>query len=61
MENKKKHADFQDDYHKSSNFGKLDEDENLEIKGDGDLKIQDTQKNNSTKDTIRKKDRREEE
>lgn len=61
MENKKKHADFQDDYHKSSNFGKLDEDENLEIKGDGDLKIQDTQKNNSTKDTIRKKDRTEEE
>jgi hypothetical protein len=61
MENKKKHADFQDEYHKSSNFGKLDADENLKIKGNGDLKIQDSQKSKSTKNTITKKHRSEEE
>ncbi|MGO3183104.1 MAG: hypothetical protein ACTIJ9_09760 [Aequorivita sp.] len=40
MEKKKKHADFQDEYTKSSNFGKTDKKEELEIKGDGKLKME---------------------
>lgn len=40
MENKKKHADFQDESRKSSNFGKADKKEDLEIKGDGKLKME---------------------
>ncbi|SRX56197.1 hypothetical protein [Aequorivita sp. CIP111184] len=40
MSDKKKHADFQDEYRKSSNFGKLQQDENLKIKGDGELKVE---------------------
>lgn len=40
MSNKKKHADFQDEYRKSSNFGKLQSEENLKIKGDGELKVE---------------------
>ena len=40
MENKKKHADFQDEYRKSSNFGKLQPEEDLKIKGDGELKME---------------------
>ncbi len=39
MERKKDHADFQDQYRKSSNFGKSAEDDKLKIKGDGDLKL----------------------
>lgn len=39
MERKKKDADFQDEYHKSSNFSKLNQDEKLKIKGDGKLKM----------------------
>ncbi|QQX76194.1 MULTISPECIES: hypothetical protein [Aequorivita] len=35
---KKKHADFQDEYRKSLNFGKFQQTENLKIKGDGKLK-----------------------
>lgn len=38
MENKKKDADFQDEYHRSSNFEQLNEKEELKIKGDGELK-----------------------
>lgn len=40
MSDKKKHADFQDEYRKSSNFGKLQSEENLKIKGDGELKVE---------------------
>ncbi|AFL82153.1 hypothetical protein Aeqsu_2702 [Aequorivita sublithincola DSM 14238] len=40
MTEKKKHADFQDEYRKSSNFGKAEEKENLNIKGDGELKME---------------------
>ena len=40
MSDKKKHADFQDEYRKSSNFGKLQQTENLKIKGDGALKVE---------------------
>lgn len=38
---KKKHADFQDTYRKSSNFQKLTDKESdkLKITGDGDLKV----------------------
>lgn len=46
MENKKKHADFQDEYRKSSNFGKTDSnnEEDLKIKGDGELKLKKDEK-----------------
>lgn len=40
MSDKKKHADFQDEYRKSSNFGKLQPEEDLKIKGDGELKVE---------------------
>lgn len=40
MEKKKEHADFQDEYRKSSNFGKTDKKKELEIKGDGKLKME---------------------
>lgn len=40
MERKKKHADFQDEYRRSSNFGKSSDDEELEIKGDGKVKLE---------------------
>ncbi|MDN3723482.1 hypothetical protein QRD02_03735 [Aequorivita sp. SDUM287046] len=39
MKKNKKHADFQDDYRKSSNFGKIVEEDKLKIKGDGELKL----------------------
>lgn len=39
MEKDKKHADFQDEYHKSSNFNQLEEEEKLKIKGDGEVKL----------------------
>ena len=39
MSEKKKHADFQDEYRKSSNFGKIQQSEDLKIKGDGELKV----------------------
>lgn len=44
MEKKKKHADFQDEYRKSSNFEKLSEKDDLKIKGDGKLKIDEDEK-----------------
>ncbi|WP_026449866.1 hypothetical protein [Aequorivita capsosiphonis] len=40
MEKKKEHADFQNEYRKSSNFGKTDKKEDLKIKGDGELKME---------------------
>ncbi len=40
MKDKKKHANFQDEYRKSSNFGKYESNENLKIKGDGELKVE---------------------
>ena len=40
MSDKKKHADFQDEYRKSSNFGKTDKTDELNIKGDGELKLE---------------------
>lgn len=49
-ENKKrKHADFQDEYHKSSNFPSAREKEadKLKIVGDGELKVKDSEKDNS--------------
>ncbi|NLN25297.1 MAG: hypothetical protein GX163_06555 [Bacteroidetes bacterium] len=39
MEKKKKHADFQNEYRRSSNIGKKEYEEQLRIKGDGDLKL----------------------
>ncbi|MDN3492568.1 hypothetical protein [Winogradskyella bathintestinalis] len=38
MSNEKKHADFQDNYRKSSNFNKQTKDVNLETDGKGNLK-----------------------
>lgn len=35
----KDHADFQDNYRRSSNFNSNVKDENFEIEGDGELKI----------------------
>lgn len=40
MEKKKEHADFQDEYKRSSNFGKTDAEQEFEIKGDGKLKME---------------------
>lgn len=37
--NKKKHADFQDEYRKSLNFGKTEKNENLKVAGNGDVKL----------------------
>ncbi len=37
--NKKDHADFQDEYRKSSNFSNPIEKENLKPKGNGDVKM----------------------
>lgn len=50
MEKKKKHADFQDEYRKSSNFEKLSENDDLKIKGDGKLKINEDEKMKSEED-----------
>lgn len=46
MEKNKKHADFQDESRRSSNFGKTDasNEEDLEIKGDGKLKLEKDEK-----------------
>lgn len=46
MERKKKDADFQDEYRKSSNFSKLNENESekLKVKGDGDVKLKEDSK-----------------
>jgi len=54
MKREKKDADFQDEYHKSSNFSKLEEKEKLKIKGDGTLKMKEDaeMKANSEKDLI---------
>jgi len=40
MSDKKKHADFQDEYTRSSNLGKTtaDKEDELKVKGDGQLK-----------------------
>jgi len=38
-ENKKDHANFQDDYRKSSNFSREAKDENLKVAGDGEVKM----------------------
>ncbi len=38
-ERKKKHADFQDEYTRSSNFNNADEPDNLKIAGDGKVKV----------------------
>lgn len=40
MEKKKEHADFQDEYKQSSNFGKTDTEDEFVIKGDGKLKME---------------------
>ncbi|WP_189702535.1 hypothetical protein [Subsaximicrobium wynnwilliamsii] len=47
----RKNADFQDDYHKSSNFPSLEENEGkkLEIDGDGDLKVKKADKKSDQK------------
>lgn len=50
MSKDKKHADFQNEYKKSSNFGKSTKDENLKIDGDGDLKKDKNLNNLSVKD-----------
>jgi len=38
-ENKKDHANFQDEYRKSSNFSREAKDENLKAVGDGKVKL----------------------
>ncbi len=40
-DNKKKHADFQDSYRRSSNFNNPVKGEEFKIKKNGDLKLQD--------------------
>ncbi|MDQ7917637.1 hypothetical protein RBU60_08625 [Mesonia sp. MT50] len=42
MSDKKKHADFQDEYRRDSNLGKTtsDKEDELKIKGDGKLKAE---------------------
>lgn len=37
--NKKKHADFQDPYRRSSNFRRVIKKEEFEIEGDGELQL----------------------
>lgn len=39
MEKKKKHADFQNEYRRSSNIGKNKEEDKLKTTGDGGLKL----------------------
>lgn len=39
MNKKKDHADFQNKYSQSSNFGRKSKEEKLKIKGDGELKL----------------------
>lgn len=51
MDNKKKHADFQDEYRKSSNFGKDKDEENLEVIGNGKLKVENPENDKNSKDT----------
>jgi len=41
METTKKHADFQNNYRRSSNFQKIVPEENFEVEGDGELKLTD--------------------
>ena len=38
-ERKKKHADFQDEYTRSSNFNNADEPDNYKIEGNGKVKV----------------------
>ena len=38
----KKHADFQDSYHRSSNFNKVTKKEKFTLKGNGKLKLAET-------------------
>lgn len=35
----KEHADFQDSYRRSSNFGKTDSEDPLKVAGDGEVKL----------------------
>ncbi len=46
---KRKHADFQDEYHKSSNFpsAREKESEKLKVVGNGELKVKDSKKDKS--------------
>ncbi|WP_373056232.1 hypothetical protein [Zunongwangia sp. H14] len=39
----KDHADFQDKYRRSSNFGREEKDDRLKVKGDGTLKTDEDQ------------------
>ncbi len=39
MDKKKKHADFQNEYRRSSNIGKNKDEDKLKTTGDGDLKL----------------------
>ncbi|RMA64279.1 hypothetical protein [Ulvibacter antarcticus] len=39
---KRKHADFQDSYHRSSNFNKITKKEGFTLKGNGKLKLADS-------------------
>lgn len=41
MENNKKHADFQNNYRRSSNFQKIVPEEEFEVQGEGELKMAD--------------------
>lgn len=56
MEKKKKeHADFQNEYSQSSNFGKKSEDSNLKAEGDGNVKLQKNETSGkSEKENVRK-------
>lgn len=56
MKKDKDHADFQDEYKQSSNFPQLNEDEDLEIKGDGKLKMEKDEEMKSKSDKKKVKD-----
>lgn len=54
MEKKKKHADFQDEYTRSSNFNNTTDPDPLKPLGDGTVKISDEDEDRSDKEEINK-------
>lgn len=49
----KDHADFQDNYRRSSNFGKTDSEDPLKVAGDGEVKL--SKEGNTMSDSDKKK------
>ena len=50
MQDDKKHADFQNNYRRSSNFQKVVPEKEFEVEGDGELKLFEDNDNNSKLD-----------